>query len=154
MTSNELVYLEDVEPARKSVVRTDSTATTAIIASTAESKNHVTSTGAMKRQISIAEMFSKASSSMPSSKRQNVDNGASMVLPRRSMSGVPSLNSVPLNLDAYRASLSEEERKLLMLEMETMGKSWSVSFLIFIFVFTSKFIQCFARQAESPDRRD
>ena len=50
---------------------------------------------------------------------------------------MPSLNSIPLNLDAFRASLSEEARKLLALEMETMGKSW------FVFSFFLSFSQPF-----------
>ncbi|KAF8529822.1 uracil-DNA glycosylase-like protein [Gautieria morchelliformis] len=126
MTSNELVYLEDVEPARKTTVKVDSTATTSTTAST-EDKNQSTQAASgttMKRQISIADMFSKASSSGSLSKRQKLEHGATPVLTRRNVSGVPPLNAVPLNLDAFRASLSEEARNLLALEMQTMGKSW------------------------------
>jgi uracil-DNA glycosylase len=126
MTSNELVYLEDVEPARKTTVKVDSTATTTITAST-ENKSKSTQAGTMmKRQISIADMFSKGSSSGSLSKRQKSEHSATPVLTRRSVSGVPPLNAVPLNLDAFRASLSEEARNLLTLEMQTMGKSWCV----------------------------
>ena len=129
MTSNELVYLEDVEPSRKTDVKNDATKTTASIATTIESNNQ--STGTMKRQMSIGDMFSKASSKGSLSKRQKAEHGTSKLLARRSVSGLAPLNSVPLNLDAFRASLSEEARKLLALEIETMGKSWSVFFSSF-----------------------
>lgn len=119
MTSKELVYLEDVEPARKTAVKAELSSTSAKIATPSDNKPQGT---AIKRQISIADMFSKAPSDGSSSKRQRVD-GASVSFRR---SGVLPLNAVPLNLDVFRASLSEETRKLLALEMETMGKSWSV----------------------------
>lgn len=120
MTSKELVYLEDVEPARKTAVRAELSSTTVEIATPSDKKPQGTT---IKRQISIADMFSKAPSDGSSSKRQRVDHGASVSFRR---SGVLPLNAVPLNLDVFRASLSEETRKLLALEMETMGKSWFV----------------------------
>ena len=46
---------------------------------------------------------------------------------KKSASG--ALNSIPLNLDAFHASLDEEQQILLKLELETMGKSWQVLLL-------------------------
>ncbi|KAI0649340.1 uracil-DNA glycosylase [Trametes meyenii] len=36
----------------------------------------------------------------------------------------PSLNSIPFSLSTFQDSLSDEEKKLLALECQTMGKSW------------------------------
>lgn len=79
----------------------------------------------LKRQLSIADMFSKVP--RDNVKRLKTDTESSSTMRRVvSLGGVPSLNSIPLNLDAFRASLTPEESTLLKLEMETMGKSWSV----------------------------
>ncbi|EDR08433.1 uncharacterized protein LACBIDRAFT_249888 [Laccaria bicolor S238N-H82] len=39
-------------------------------------------------------------------------------------SGIQRLNSIPFSLSAFQESLSDNERKLLQLECEMMGKSW------------------------------
>jgi uracil-DNA glycosylase len=125
MPSNELTYLEDVEPTRKPTdAKTEKTVTT----TTASVKvNNVQGT-AVKRQRSIAEIFpTKAPSEAASSKRQKIDTSSSAVIIKKTVSGVAPLNSIPLNLDAFRASLTEEARDLLKLELENMGKSWYVA---------------------------
>jgi hypothetical protein len=38
--------------------------------------------------------------------------------------GLPKLNSVPFSQSAYYKTLTEEERRLLALELAVMGKSW------------------------------
>lgn len=38
--------------------------------------------------------------------------------------GIQPLNSIPFSLQAFKDSLSEEEKNLLALECECMGKSW------------------------------
>lgn len=80
----------------------------------------------VKRQLSIADMFSKTP--RDNAKRLKTENDSSSSVMRKAVSlgGIPTLNSIPLNLDAYRASLKPEELALLKLELETMGKSWFV----------------------------
>jgi len=38
--------------------------------------------------------------------------------------GQQPLNSIPFSLSEYVASLTEDQKRLLKLECETMGKSW------------------------------
>ena len=128
------MYLEDLEgPAKTSQEKVAPTAVrdlTAAAATTATATDNAeatakspagetkTDTGATKRQRSLMEMFSKApsaasTSSSPAAKR-----------PRKTLSASPSLNSIPFSLSEYQSSFSDEEKKLLALECETMGKSW------------------------------
>lgn len=117
----ELIYLEDVEPAPKIVAPTIEKA---VSTATSLDVNNVQG-ASVKRQRSIVEMFpSKVASESYSSKRQKTGSTASGVIMENTVSGVASLNSIPLNLEAFCASLTEEERELLKLEIETMGKSW------------------------------
>ncbi|TBU49769.1 uracil-DNA glycosylase [Dichomitus squalens] len=60
-------------------------------------------------------MFTKKSSSSSSSR------GPAL---KKSKTDNPSLNSIPFSLKEYQDTLSEEEKSLLALECETMGKSW------------------------------
>ena len=78
-----------------------------------------TATGATKRQqLSIADMFTKKSSSSSSS------SSRSGPVQKRARTDTPSLNSIPFSLKEYQDSLSDDERTLLTLECETLGKSW------------------------------
>ena len=117
-----LTYLEDVEPAPKIVAPTIEKT---VPATTILNVNNVQG-ASVKRQRSIVDMFpSKAALEPSSSKRQKKDSTASTGI-TKTVSGMAPLNSIPLNLDAFCASLTEEARELLRLEMETMGKSWYV----------------------------
>jgi len=149
MIPKNIVYLEDVEPPRKtpadasasteSATQTKAGSTTAIIKAASLPGTAKASSGqktASKRQLSISDMFTKESGN-ERAKRQKLggandtasgSNGA-MIKKSYSLGAIPPLNSIPLNLDAFRASLTEEERILLHLELETMGKSWCVLFL-------------------------
>lgn len=69
----------------------------------------------LKRQRTLVDMFSG-----PSAKKSKVDGSSSAVSKRQ------TLNSIPFNLNEFINSLKEEQRDLLGLEIETMGKSWSV----------------------------
>lgn len=68
----------------------------------------------LKRQRTLVDMFSGSSA-----KKTKVDGS--------SVSKSQTLNSIPFNLNDFINSLTEEQRGLLGLEIETMGKSWSVS---------------------------
>ena len=45
-------------------------------------------------------------------------------------SGLVKLNSIPFSMTSYLQSLSEEEKRLLQLECEVMGKSWQVAYFL------------------------
>jgi len=74
----------------------------------------------LKRQRTLMDMF--GGSSAKKTKINGPSSGA--------VSKTLTLNSMPFNLDGFINSLTEEQRDLLGLEIETMGKSWSV--LIYI----------------------
>ena len=118
-----VVYLEDLEkpaPASAtkenlSVVVAEDTLTKHTMEATAtetKATEKKTDTGATKRQRSIAEMFSSSSStSSPATKKAKTN-------------ATPTLNSIPFSMSEFQSSLSDEEKRLLALECETMGKSW------------------------------
>lgn len=71
----------------------------------------------LKRQRTLVDMFSGSSA-----KRTKVGGASTTVV-----SKIQTLNTIPFNLNGFINSLTEEQRDLLRLEVETMGKSWSVS---------------------------
>ena len=59
-------------------------------------------------------------------------SGSSVATPARNTNTVQalgsiSLNSIPFNPSAYVAALSGDQKRLLALEVATMGKSWCVA---------------------------
>ncbi|KAM5538470.1 hypothetical protein V8D89_007803 [Ganoderma adspersum] len=125
-----VVYLEDLEtkPSKStatkenvSVTVTQETSDGATVTDTNASTTVTekkTTTGATKRQKAITDMFSKKSSSSSSS------SSRSGPIQKKARTDTPSLNSIPFSLKEYQDLLSEEERTLLTLECETLGKSW------------------------------
>lgn len=116
MDAKPLVYLEDVQISKKdaSKAATPATATTA-------SNRSFYSTG--KRQRTLADMFSS------SQEKKNEDPEPSTKKLKMTVQGTPSLtklNAIPFSLSAFQESLSEEEKQLLALECDTLGKSWCV----------------------------
>ncbi|KAF8525816.1 uracil-DNA glycosylase-like protein [Hysterangium stoloniferum] len=124
MSSKPLLYLEDVEPTRLKATNSTASESVGTVEGTSQESKGKAQEKSLKRQISISDMFSKAACG--TAKRQRLGFDATITGVRKSLSlgAVPPLNSVPLNLDAFRASLNNEERVLLSLELETMGKSW------------------------------
>lgn len=70
----------------------------------------------LKRQRTLVDMLG------PSTKKTKLDGSSTAVVLKSQM-----LNSIPFNLNGFINSLTEEQRDLLGLEIEAMGKSWSVS---------------------------
>ena len=139
--SKSVVYLEDLEAPRSSpAVSVSGEKENTLVASKtvtkstedASDKTTVTKT-ANKRQATLMDMFS-GGGSQPSKKKMRVEASTSSITstPEASSSGTKAgkagqtLNSIPFSLTEYTASLSDEEKRLLSLECETMGKSWSV----------------------------
>jgi len=121
--SQPTVYLEDIDPTCKPKRgRPDDDPQ-------AESSSMVTPSP-VKRQRTLAEMFSGAqsktsdkSTSLKSLRPSNIASDTSNVT-RSKASGLVKLNSIPFSMTAYLESLSDEEKRLLQLECEVMGKSW------------------------------
>lgn len=134
--SKPVVYLEDLEAPKSSPVASavaEKEATVAVASKeTAKTTADVSKTSTVtktstKRQASLMDMFS-GSSSQPSKKRLRTENSIASVTSENDSSSNANagqtLNSIPFSLSGYTASLSEEEKRLLGLECETMGKSW------------------------------
>lgn len=67
---------------------------------------------------------SNASASSASSSTSTEGGGAGIPRPPRIVNGLRPFNAIPFNMDAYKTSLSDEEKQLLALECETMGRTW------------------------------
>ena len=85
-------------------------------------------TNGLKRQRTLVDMFPAAPSGQGSKKLKLENNGGSSgsikAFATTAASGSQSLNSIPFSLSSYQESLAEQERQLLGLECETLGKSW------------------------------
>ena len=81
---------------------------------------------AVKRQATLTDLFSGSAASQPDAKRMRLDKSGSSA--STAPSGAPrTLNAIPFSLTEYVASLSDNERRLLALECDGMGKSWYVA---------------------------
>jgi uracil-DNA glycosylase len=87
-----------------------------------------------KRQRTIEDMFFGGKRGNADAKKIKVStsesNGAStgnkITVSALKSSGLQKLNSIPFSLSEFREILDEEQKRLLRLECEVMGKSWSV----------------------------
>jgi len=129
----EAEYMEDLEsPSFQTQPADDPTSVTTSVVTTATVAVAVAKETAKKRQLNLTDMFSVT----PGTKRQRTTStgtassasspgGTSVPSgPPRLINGLRPFNSIPLNMDTYQSSLSEEEKKLLKLECETMGRTW------------------------------
>jgi uracil-DNA glycosylase len=116
-------YLEDIDPTIKSTSkreRLDDDSDPQLV----EPGNSSTITPApVKRQRTLGEMFSGAHASKGSESTSSIaSDGATASA--SGASGLVKLNSIPFSMTAYLESLSDEEKRLLQLECEVLGKSW------------------------------
>jgi hypothetical protein len=119
--------MEDLESPSSQTGTTDTAtpvATSVVTTATTVSKEPV-----KKRQLNLTDMFSVT----PGTKRQrttstgsasSASGAAGTSGPPRLVNGLRPFNSIPFNMEVYQSSLSEEEKKLLTLECETMGRTW------------------------------
>ncbi|KAK2460913.1 hypothetical protein APHAL10511_007383 [Amanita phalloides] len=110
-----IVYLEDVENPQKNASNPS--------ASTNPQRKTFFSPdlNSGKRQRTLVDMFSgsqekKSGESEPPAKK--------LKLAVQGTASFTKLNSIPFSLSAYQESLSDEEKQLLSLECDAMGKSW------------------------------
>lgn len=119
-----VVYLEDLEkPAavKENVAVTEKTSSQTSVVETEVKNGKKSSKGTetkslagTKRQRSLMDMFSSTPSSTPSPSTSS----------KVAKTDKPTLNSIPFSLSEYQKNFSEEEKLLLELECETMGRSW------------------------------
>jgi uracil-DNA glycosylase len=119
------VYLEDIEAPRGVAVKEEKNGSlTSTVASTQ-----------IKRQRTLVDMFSgsQGKTSEPSAKKlklsasfssSSLTKTAGAGAGSSKSTGVQRLNSIPFSLSSFQESLTDEEKDLLKLECEVMGKSW------------------------------
>ena len=120
-----VVYLADVE----------TTASTTPSASQDKSDASMAGSNPLKRQRTLMDMFTAPKNSQseksgqPKPKRAKVDalNPSSAVAAKLKVagsSGLQRLNFIPFSLSEFIESIPEDQRHLLKLECDCMGKSW------------------------------
>ena len=120
------IYLEDIDSVHKPTKVSEKSENATSTTEDTVAKG-TTSTGAVKRQLTLQDMFSgsqgkKSTGSEQSIKKLKITSSGTI----SKSSGIQRLNSIPFSLSAFQESLSDDERKLLQLECEVMGKSWCV----------------------------
>lgn len=126
------VYLEDLEAPRGSAEKDDKVGSTG---TTPQAPAVALASGTqLKRQLTLMDMFSgsQGKTSEPSSKklklsastRSNKSSTGVVAVNGVKPTGPQKLNSIQFSLSSFQASLTDEEKDLLKLECEVMGKSW------------------------------
>lgn len=136
-TEEKIVYLEDVQPVKAAKKDTDSTADASKKGDSAAGASKTSTTTGVKRQRTLNDMFGSQGSSSGSAVKKLKPSGsfsapgASGTKPTRTAAvksfGLQRLNSIPFSMAEFQQSLTLEQRNLLRLECEVMGKSWHVS---------------------------
>ena len=136
------VYLEDLEGPiqvkqaakvvsknRSEVQHTDGATSSKSQTNLVDGEKKAAPKTSVKRQRNIMDMFSGTSpSDAPAAKKRKeaAATSAPAVSTASALTSQPSLNSIPFSLSDFESAMSDEERKLLALECETLGKSWYV----------------------------
>ncbi|KAG6909937.1 hypothetical protein DXG01_014206 [Tephrocybe rancida] len=136
---SDTVFLEDIETSSARVAPTnDDGPPSSPAGPSAESTPTITKPGTqgsgVKRQRTLMDMLSgsqgKTVSREPSAKKLKLtasgasNSSSSALVSRGSRSGMQKLNSIPFSMSVYQETLTEEQKGLLRLECEVMGKSW------------------------------
>ncbi|KAL0954642.1 hypothetical protein HGRIS_003595 [Hohenbuehelia grisea] len=146
--SQETVYFEDFQPSLPATqedhvdeTQVASNASQESLSANASSVKVAEKKGSavtVKRQRTLMDMFpgTQGKSSEPSAKKLKLSSSAPGVLSASKTSGgstkssslkvagLPKLNSIPFSLSAFHDSLTDEQKRLLKLEMDVMGKTW------------------------------
>jgi uracil-DNA glycosylase len=119
--SQPTVYLEDIDPTCKSTPKRERPDDDP----QAENSSTIASAPA-KRQRTLREMFSGAQGKTNVKLEGLKPSGlsTSSIASDSALAGHVKLNAIPFSMTAYLESLSDEEKRLLQLECEVMGKSW------------------------------
>lgn len=131
-TEQKIVYYEDVEV---SAIRakSDVSKETSVTSKSVSKSNSSSTSAPLKRQRTLMEMIPGASKEPKTTgqpaKKAKLSISASSDGPSSSPAkavtfGLQPLNFIPFSMKEFKDSLTEEQRTLLLLECETMGKSW------------------------------
>ncbi len=122
------VYLEDLDIPR--VDKEGKPAVTSVVSGTTTTA----ASTSLKRQRTLMDMFANSqgkNASDPSAKKLKLSPASSTRQSASSSSGtvakgfgVQRLNSIPFSMSGFQESMTDEQRDLLRLECEAMGKSW------------------------------
>ena len=140
MSSTEkTVYYEDLLPTKPAVQQSENVATTPTASQEKAGAAGATTAG-VKRQRTLNDMFgapkkSAGSEKEPAAKKLRMagsGTGSGAATPAKNTNTVQALgstplNSIPFNPSAYVAALNADQKRLLALEVATMGKSWCVA---------------------------
>lgn len=128
------IYLEDIDPTFKSALKRERPNDCPQADSEKSSTITPAPTKSVKRQRTLGETFfgfqgktkiSPSKGLKPSGGSTSSVASNSSTRPKTSAaSGLVKLNSIPFSMAAYQESLSDDEKRLLQLECEVMGKSW------------------------------
>ncbi|KAG6844967.1 hypothetical protein H0H87_002081 [Tephrocybe sp. NHM501043] len=137
---SDTVYLEDIEittralPSRVAPTKDDEAPSSPVPPSTLTiATPSFQASGAIKRQRTLMDMLSgsqgKTVSREPSMKKlkltaSGVSTSSSLKSSGSQVFGLAKLNSIPFSMSTYQESLTEDQKGLLRLECEVMGKSW------------------------------
>lgn len=132
------VYYEDLHPAKPAAQKSENAPTTPSASQEKVGKSDATTAG-VKRQRTLNDMFgapkkSAGAEKEPAAKKLRMTGsggGSGAAKPAKNTNtvqalGSTSLNSIPFNPSAYVAALNVDQKRLLALEVATMGKSWYV----------------------------
>jgi uracil-DNA glycosylase len=136
-SGNRVVYLEDLEQPSSQATSTPTDAKS-VTTSSDHNENvepkEATSTSAItgKRQRTLFDMLGstpgqsseKNAKKKPKLAASNSSDKPSVAESSGGSPGSQSLNSIPFSLSDYVDSLTDDQKRLLKLECETMGKSW------------------------------
>ena len=126
---NTTVFLEDIEA--KSTTRTSKPDASGSAGGTKPKQQ--TSTTTLKRQRTLMDSFfappaKKDGTAEPALKKPklaaNASSSSVTSSPTKTASGVQTLNSIPFSVSAFIESLTDEQKRLLRLEIECMNKTW------------------------------
>ncbi|KAF9266546.1 uracil-DNA glycosylase [Marasmius fiardii PR-910] len=132
------VFFEDFESqgslAPSPVASQESTVSRATVVesqSDGDTSIKATTTATKKRQMTLTDMFGSQGNSkrtklspQAATSTKAIDSRTIVSVATRRPNGLPKLNSIPFSLKGFQDSLNEEERNLLNLESQLLGKSW------------------------------
>ncbi|KAG6898192.1 hypothetical protein C0992_003304 [Termitomyces sp. T32_za158] len=126
------VYLEDVDTSDTTTQEDGppSSSAPSSIPSLSKSVSQRSGSTNLKRQRTLVDMFTSSQGKLsihePSSKKSKklTTSGSSYLKNGSRLFGVQKLNAIPFSMSEYFETLADDQKRLLRLECEVMGKSW------------------------------
>jgi hypothetical protein len=118
---------------------------------------------ANKRQVTLTSMFASGAAVGNNAVKKgkatsstSTATAATTTVTTAKKAGLQRLNSIPFSLSGFVESLTDEQKRLLALECEVLGKSWQVATIDYNpDAWSIANLNCLnSIQAQSPQRRD